>query len=82
MPPKPPDYHATMAPVMGGRLVLIGADAAHARPWVRLLTGAGLTLAQLPPAGRYACTCAGRPDLTGEDPAPALRAGMLAEAVP
>ena len=68
-----PDYAASFAPVKGGRLVMICADEANARPWVRLLTGAGLTLAKLPPAGRYAFTFDDRPELTAEtDPAVTL----------
>ena len=69
-PKAKPDYAASFAPVMGGQVVMICHDEANARPWVRLLTAAGLTLTKLPPAGRYSFTFAGRPDLT-EDPAPA-----------
>lgn len=76
------DFAASMAPIMDGRLILICATEANARPWVRLLTEAGLTVTKLPPPGRYSFTFDARPDLTAETPAaipaPATAPAMLA----
>ena len=58
-----PDYHAMMTPVSNGRIVMICATEEDARPWVRLLTEAGLTLAKHEPAGRYSFSLTERPDL-------------------
>lgn len=59
---RDPDYGATFAPVMGGELVLIARDDAHAAPWLRMLELAGVPYKRHRD-GRYSFTFAGRPDL-------------------
>ena len=67
--PKAPEYGAAIIPVGGGMIVLHANTAADARPWVKLLTGAGVPLARTPNGG-YSFTFDDREDLTAEDPAP------------
>lgn len=69
-PKGPPDYHATFTPLSGGRLVMLASDEENARPWVNLLTRAGVTLEHMEPAGRYVFTFAGAEELvTAKTPA-------------
>lgn len=57
----PPDYHATITPLDGGRLALVCAGEANARPWVNLLTRAGVELEHAEHAGVYVLTFAEAP---------------------
>lgn len=51
---KAPDYAATLAPIGDGKIVLLCHSVEDARPWVKLLQAAGVTLTKLPADGaRY-----------------------------
>lgn len=79
--PKPPDMGARVTDLARGELVLHGNSAEGARPWVRMLTRAGVALTRTPNGG-YLFTLTDRPDLTAETAPAAVASATLAAAAP
>jgi hypothetical protein len=59
MTTRVPDYGALIMPITSG-LMPCCVDEPNARPWVRLLTRAGLPVQKLPTVGHYAFAFDGR----------------------